>query len=558
MAAATPIDQAQTVPAKGALFYAAATVIVTVIMCLRIAATDFIFTQTFDESAHIACGLRWLDKGDYECESAHPPLGRVVGAVGPYLAGERSHAIDDPIAEGNEILGQGSHYRLILALGRLGELPFAVLALAGAWVWARRVFSPGAAFFAALLFSLLPPVLGNSGLVTTDIAVTAGCTWAFYAFTRLLEEPGWKNCLAVGFWCAFALVSKFSAVPFLACGFLAIFILYALSSRHAGSPVNGLQVVRWLALASVITVLLVWASYQFSFGPLFTEAELHRPNAHIPQRLIQPGWAHTAVTAVPVPAGRFFRGLGQVWMHNVKGHASYLLGQRRETGWWYFFPVVMAIKTPLGFLALAVCGSAILLTQLRRNEWLSGACVAAAVAMLLVCMVSRIDLGLRHILPIYPLLSVAAGWLVADSMRHFRSPRFVLVLGCLLWCGVDSARAHPDYLAWFNPIAASHPDHFRVDSDFDWGQDLGRLSARLQQLHVPSVTISYFGRADLSHFGLPPFSELSCDGPMHGYVAVSVTNLYYKSVTCPERFHSLQQMKPQEVVGKTIYLYYLP
>ena len=557
---ATATSEAQSVPTRAAGLFAAGTVIAALIMCLRIASFCFEFSQTFDEQAHIACGMEWLDKGVYQYESAHPPLGRIAAAMGPYLLGERSHGLPDATVEGNAILGEGSHYRRTLGASRLGELPFAVLALAGVWVWARHYFGPSAAFFAALLFSLLPPVLANSGLATTDIAVTAACVWALYAFTRLLDDPSWKKSVALGIWCGIALISKFSAVPFLACGFLAIWAVYAFCSRPAAhaSIAGKPKLVRLLALSSIVAALAVWACFRFTFGPLFTEHELLTRNAHVPQKLLQPGWAHTAVTTIPLPAGRFFRGFGQVWMHNQTGHGSYLLGDMRQTGWWYFFPVVLAVKTPLGFLVLALSGAAGLLLSLRRREWLPAAPAVAALSILLVCLTSRIDLGVRHILPIYPLLSIAAGVYVANSIRQFRSVPLALVLVCLIWCGVDSARAHPDYLAWFNQIASAHPEHFRIDADLDWGQDLGHLSARLQELHAPSVALSYFGTADLSRFSLPPFSARSCEGPLSGYVAVSITNLYYKSLTCPARFQMLQRRKPTEVVGKSIFLYYFP
>src|SRR5215469_13381434 len=103
---------------------------------LRIVSTYDVFNQTWDEPAHIACGMEWLQKGVYEWEPQHPPLARVATALFPYLIGLRSN--DPPpqgrygkFLDGAAILYSGGHYDRNLALSRLGILPFFWL---GCWV----------------------------------------------------------------------------------------------------------------------------------------------------------------------------------------------------------------------------------------------------------------------------------------------------------------------------------------------------------------------------------------------------------------------------------------
>jgi hypothetical protein len=107
-----------------------------------------------------------------------------------------------------------------------------------------------------------------------------------------------------------------------------------------------------------------------------------------------------------------------------------------------------------------------------------------------------------------------------------------------------------------------------VDSDFDWGQDLGLLSKRLRELGADSVVINYFGTADLTHFGLPSVNPISCDTPLRGYVAASLTNLYVNRLAlanpkpvgknCSARFEELRRIAPLERVGHSMFLYDLP
>ena len=103
-------------------------VLLVALAVARIVATYRVFNQTFDEPAHIACGIEWLDEAQYRYEHQHPPLARIAVALGPYLAGTRSSGLKSVYEEGNGILYSGDHYFRTLAMARMGILPFFVLA----------------------------------------------------------------------------------------------------------------------------------------------------------------------------------------------------------------------------------------------------------------------------------------------------------------------------------------------------------------------------------------------------------------------------------------------
>ena len=547
---------------KARRWYAILAAAAVLIMCARIVSTYTVFTQTYDEPFHIACGMEWLDKGVYHYEAKDPPLSRIAAAIGPWLAGERSHGIVDAIQEGNAILGSEPRYVRNLALARLGELPFVVLEAIGVWLWARRYFGPRTAFFSVLLFSMAPPVLAHGGLATTDVSIAATATWAFYGWLRFLEQPNTKHSLFLGFCCGLALISKFSALVFLGSGFVVVLIAHLSCTRRWGLlRVRTVpRLLRLTAPSAAVAFFIVWACFRFTFAPLFSADELVRRKADFSPVLTDPGLVHTLVTTVPVPAGQCLRGIGQVWRHNKGGQWSYLLGERRDTGWWYFFPVVLGVKTPLGFLVLAMAGGVFLLARLRRDaDWTAPAAVLFALAILFSCLPSRINLGVRHVLLIYPLLAIVGGALVSDTLGRKRRALRLVALACVVWTCASSIAAHPDYLAFFNEIGSRHPEHFLVDSDLDWGQDLSRLSMRLRALHAPSVSLSYFGTADLTRFDLPATRRISCEGRLDGYVAVSATMLYLHGPLwsgCPQRYAELAQTQPRERVGRSIFLYY--
>jgi hypothetical protein len=149
------------------LYPLAATVLIAVAVS-RVVATYPLFNQTWDEPAHVAAGMEWLSRGTYTYEPLHPPLARVMVALGPYLDGLRSGGHESPWLEGNSILHAGGRYYHNLSLARLGVLPFLVVAGIVVFLWTRRLFGDVPGVVATLLFTTLPPVLAHSGIATTD------------------------------------------------------------------------------------------------------------------------------------------------------------------------------------------------------------------------------------------------------------------------------------------------------------------------------------------------------------------------------------------------------
>src|SRR5205085_12510447 len=154
----------------------------------------------------------------------------------------------------------------------------------------------------------------------------------------------------------------------------------------------------------------------------------------------------------------------------------------RNTGWSYFFPVALAVKTPIAWLLLLIYGAALCLARRARVVYLLP--LAFSLGILLPSMTSHVNIGLRHILPIYVGLSILAAVGLASLIERAQTARWAGVAAVALvgWLTVTGAMRHPDYLAYFNEFAADHPERILVDSDLDWGQDTIRLARRLKEL----------------------------------------------------------------------------
>jgi len=528
--------------------------VLIVLAAARVAATYRVFSETNDEH-HFVAGIEWLDRGAYTYTIYHPPLARILESLPLYLDGARAHGQAEVVDEKDAILYAGRGYAANLALGRLGALPFLIAAIAAVWIWGRRLFGVLAALAAALLFSTLPPVLAHAGLATTDAAVMATLALALYAFALFLERPSPVRGASLGFALALAVLSKFSAIPFFAASAAAILALRWIVGRRGGGA-SGVTTPRWVGpslLALAVAAFVVWAGYRFSWGSL--------PDTVGPRsRDVVVGAGARPHTGIALPAPEFFEGLRRLRETMREGHPAYLLGRYGRTGWWYYFPVALVVKTPIPFLLLAAIGGvASLRMAWRERDWRPAAPVVAAAAVLAASMPSRIDIGVRHILPMYPMLSVAAGlgtlalW---NSARRMRASR--IAVGALVgWQLAGSAAAHPDYLAWFNELAGRHPDRVLLDSNLDWGQDLYRLRDALTARRVDSVALAYLGVADPARQGLPPTRPLPPDRPTTGWVAIS--EMWLKDVPGGGKaFGWLRGYTPVARVGKSILLYDIP
>jgi hypothetical protein len=184
----------------------------------------------------------------------------------------------------------------------------------------------------------------------------------------------------------------------------------------------------------------------------------------------------------------------------------------------------------------------------------------AAGAILATAMAANINVGLRHILAVYPMLAIAAG-LGILRLWHWRPRRRIgplLAIGLAGWLVLESLLAHPDYLPYFNQLAGDHPEEVLVDSDLDWGQDLYRLADTLRARRIARVALAYHGKVDLSRQGLPPFTELPPRTPTAGWVAASIFRIklgYYGGDL--DAFAWLRAHAPVSQVGRSINLYWI-
>ena len=502
-----------------------------VLSAARVATTYRVFSQTSDEPWHLAAGYDFLLTGRQTSDLQHPPLARVLFAL-PFL-GTPPPATTDGLKRGNELLLRNDRYTQNLGRARPGNLLFLAIGIAAVALWARHLFSPAAGLIAALLFASLPPILAHAGLATTDMAVAAMLPAALYALTLLLERPTWPPTIALGVVVAAGLLSKYSFLVYFPAAALVLIVVR-----------RRFPLVKLLAAAAIAFVLL-WATFRFTF------TTLQAADARATEMCSEVFHAPRLATAAPLPAPDYLVGFLEVARHDRRGHRALLFGEMKETdGWWYYFPVALFFKTPIPLLLLALTGSALLIARRKVEVPL------IALAILGVAMTSHINIGVRHVMPVYAPLAVAAAFAVVE-LRRFRLASAAL----MVWLIAGVVVAHPDYLPWFNAFAGSRPERILNDSNLDWGQDVLRLVRAVRTLKIPHMTTSLAGTADLDRIGLPPHTNLEAFSEVHGWLAISEMMIAQGNGYSPEVRTWLTRVlggKPYRRIGKAIRLYHLP
>lgn len=339
---------------------------------------------------------------------------------------------------------------------------------------------------------------------------------AIWRWKAALIEPTTANAALLGLAVGIALAAKFSTIPFLPPVALALLIAYWWTGHLPTAWRSPRFVAQRSAVAVVLAAITIWASYGFRVGTLGDLPKTFGPYGSMPTT----GWV-ASIQDLRLPAHEFWHGLLFLQRHAKAGHLSYMLGQTSQRGFWLYYPVMLLVKTPLSTLALFVVGAALTLRRGARPEFIGYA--LGALGLLMAAATSPINLGIRHVLAVYPLLAMAAASGVvtqAERMSTRAVTVWALVIAAVALQAAGLARSCPRQLSYFNLIAARQPDYFLSDSDFEWGQDVVAMEAYFREHPVPELYVVPNGSTLLCRHDLPPLKGLPVDHRVNGWIAV--------------------------------------
>lgn len=484
-------------------------------------------SNTFDELIHLTAGYRYWTAGDYRLQPENGNLPQRWASLPLLFQNLRYPHGDAKLDEDAWLAAQifffesGNDADAMLLSGRIMMVALNLVLGLLIFFWAKGLFGYRGALVSLTLFAFSPTLLAHSRLTTSDTASALFFLASTGALWRLMHRADGPTAILAGAATGALLLSKMSgllAVPVvLAMG--AVRLVRGAQRRVGKGAAEGgphrsagpAAVSGGLFVAAAVAMTMVWGAYGFRFSAAA------QPTT--PARLSFSAWsAQLAGAGVAEPVIGFCRdrhllpeaylyGLSHV-LNKADERMAFMDGRYGDTGWWQFFPYGFAVKTPLGvMLMLALAGLALRCGDGRIDAlWPLAIFVAIYGA---VAMASTINIGHRHILPLYPALFIFAG----ASARWFGNRRLPLRLVPVLAMGLflaESLAIWPHYLAFFNAAAGGPRQGYRrlVDSSLDWGQDLPGLRRWIEDRRGKGdgrspVYLAYFGSASPAHHRVP-------------------------------------------------------
>ncbi len=472
----------------------------------------------YDEYDNLAYGYRLLTKGP-----VLPPNGQRM----PILA---LNALGCPAGCRQGDVDASEASRLLV---RLPTMLFALALGLVVYAWTAEWLSERAGLLALVLYAFQPTVLAHGKQVATDLQTAFFTTAALWAAWRALERRGplAPNLVVSALMTAGALVSKYTSLLLLPV--LAAILVVDLWKRRALGD-DRQEARRAVAAAGVFLLLvLLFLNAVYRFDGTFRRADSYpwRSARLQPLRSVP----------LPLPLPRVFV-LGLDFSYVVQEQPdlgrgnNYVLGRLNTEGVWYAFPLMLLLKTPLGFFGLLGLAARTPLPNARGAGSVAWLLLPFAMVTAFYSLLVAPQLGIRYLLPGLPLLIVYA----ARSILVEPAGRRGAVGALTLWSIVSALSYHPHYMSYFNELIGPRVGAYRLlaDSNLDW-EDRSHDIARFRDEH-PEINL-----------------VVEPETPQAGWVLVGANRLV--GVYEPERYRWLREnFRPERHVGYSYLLFRVP
>ncbi|HYL83709.1 MAG TPA: tetratricopeptide repeat protein [Candidatus Angelobacter sp.] len=473
---------------------------------------------TWDEDNHIYAGYMSWKNGDFGLNPEHPPLVKLLAALPLRSMQLKLPAMQNRFFKIEAFLG-GKEFLFkndadtMLFRARLAASLLTLLLAVLVFLAAREMFGIGAGLLALGLLVFDPNLLAHGAVVATDAALSCFLFATVYAYYRYAKTPNLQRLAFCGGCAGLALASKHTAIllfPIL----LLLSLTEILWPDHGiyGSisetrPRRSLRHLGPLLFVTGIALLVLWAFYGFRYAarpeplqmnPLFGAFVKQLSRLHETRLL-------SLVAHYRLLPESYLYGLTDVRFMSY-AYTSFLFGKIYPHGVWFYFPAAFVIKSSLTFLLLFVLSLwAIVRRHLTgRREILF--LTIPPVFYLIVAMAAGMNIGVRHILPIYLFLTMliaGASWRYIQKDRRWAIP----ILALLVFQAFSTVRTFPAYIAYANELwgGPSQTYKYLTDSNSDWAQQLKATKKYLDSRGVKECWFAYFGEGviDTSYYGIP-------------------------------------------------------
>jgi tetratricopeptide (TPR) repeat protein len=501
-----------------------------IVLFVQLATSTHRNSLTWDEDDHIFSGYMSLKHGDFGLNPEHPPLVKMLAALPllrlplrePPLPGDFFKY--DAFHSGKEFIFHNNvgHDEIIFRARIAAALLTMLLALL-VFIAAQEMFGTGAAFIALALMVSDPNVLAHGAVVGTDMGLSCFMFASIYAFYRYVKAPSPGRLIVVGVAGGLALASKHTAIVILPMLVLLAICEVARSyfrnktaavgeaavAKDAVELSPGKRAARLavaIVLMSVIAIAILWAFYGFRYQAREAGLQLNPTMPQFLKELSRPREAHllSAVAHWHLFPESYIYGLADVRIMS-DFYTSYIFGKIYPHGVWFYFPAAFVIKSTLAFLILL--GIAIWAIATRKlTAWREILFLTIPpIFHLLVAMSAGMNIGLRHILPMYMFLYILIAGASLKLIQKNRRWLYAVVI-LIVFQAISGAHAYPAYLAYENELWGGPANTYKYlsDSNADWGQQLHDTKRYLDQHGIKNCWFIYFaqGVVDFRDYGI--------------------------------------------------------
>ncbi|HXI83070.1 MAG TPA: glycosyltransferase family 39 protein [Verrucomicrobiae bacterium] len=471
-------------------------------------------------------------RGPLEASSQLFPAGRDNWYYWPWMEGDRF---------GQFFLysGENDADRLLTA-ARLMQVVLTLLTAVVIFLWANQLAGPWAGLLGCALWVFNPVALAHGHIVQTDGGGTLTILASLWSFTHFVQRPRLRTAIIAGLAFGLALTTKLSALLLLPIFVVVTALVRWRLTAEQRSTLQFVKLIFVLAASTWAVILIVYAPHWMPAPPL-EPAQVAWLNV--------PSWFED-FRLVLIPPD-FFKAVALLLGTADAGHNGYLLGKWSPEGWWYYYPVAFALKTPIAFLALLTGALFVLLRRIRTQRLEQLVPWVAAAIFFGLAMYNKMNIGVRHLLPVYGLLSVG----VASQLALRRGAWRVATMFLVAWLVAVSIDAHPFYIEYFNEFAGGARNGYKylLDSNLDWGQDVKRLKQYLTGHHLERCYLAYFGvEKALTYHGIQYTTVEAAEARTAppGTLVISAMVLMQ-----PEWTWLREQHQPIDRVGYTLFVY---
>ena len=554
---------------------------VAVLIVLQVAQFTYIVHReslTWDEGDHSFAGYMMWHTGDYGLNPEHPPLVKLLAAL-PLLGRNlwvptlqhRDFKVEAYLSGRDWIArNDGASGRMVFEMRMAASLLAIAFTLMVFWV-ARDWFGTAAGLVALTLAVFDPNILAHSALVTTDIGVSLFFIASIYAFYRYVKQPTLARLLVAGFVAGLLVATKHSGI--LLAPMLVALILWEVWTAPAGTRRKlALRLAGAFVAILLVGTVVLWAFYGFRYAArpaglaMSTSlAQYVAPLSHFDASVVM-WFAHFHL----LPES-YLIGLVDV-KRMAQAYPTFIFGKVYAHGVWWYFPVAILIKTTLGLLALtAVSLFAIVTGRLRKPRETAYLLLPGAI-YLIIAILAGMNIGARHLLPVYGLAFILAGGgivALAANSRRWAWAGAVLVLAHI----VSSLTVFPNPIAYANEAwgGPANVHNLLSDANVDWAQQLYQVKAWQDRHPDQPCWFAYFAGPliDPAMYGIHCHTLPNADtgwvggGEMippviSGYVLISAGDL--SGCEWPsEKLNPMREFaarKPDEVIDYGLFIYH--